>query len=173
MNSIDANAVVLAVCSFGFTGVLTYAVWCKARVVFIREELFAVRDRLWDAARELDGFDDPAYLEARDHLNAGIKVVPSFSIRMLNYFIKKRRVGSSPRMASSNEELQAAIDRAYADSGRWFTRYILLWRASGWLFMLRFTLQRRLHAIQAASTEWLQSKGPSDLAECEAFARAA
>lgn len=162
---IDANSITLAVASFAFSAFVTYALWAWVRVLFIRQELFTVRDGLWDRARELGGFEDPAYRQAREHLNAAIKVVPSFSVRLLNYMTKNGPQGTIVRLKSDNPELQAAIDKAYNDCGRWFAKYILYWRASGWLFMLTTSLK----AIQDMTIRWLQTQGPTEFGELDAM----
>ncbi len=157
---IDSNFVILAASSFAFGAFVSYAAWCLVRVLFIRQELFAVRDSLWDRARDLDGFNDPAYQQARDHLNAGIKVVPSCSVSLLKYTMKHCRGAAPTRIKSQNPELQAAIDEAYSKSARWFAKYILYWRASGWLFMVSISLK----ALQDITIRWLQSQAPAELA---------
>src|SRR6056297_2477608 len=61
--------------SAGITGLISvglYLAWRQLRVVFLRQDLFAIRDHLWDRAKKSDGFSDPAYREAREALNGVI-----------------------------------------------------------------------------------------------------
>ena len=53
---------------------VSYGLWAKLRIVLLRQDLFVIRDRLWDRAGELSGFDDPAYRHARKHLNDAVRI---------------------------------------------------------------------------------------------------
>lgn len=58
---------------------VTYAWWAKVRAIALRQNIYDVRDQLFDAAAAIGGgsFSDPAYREARTRLN-GIAVSAEF-----------------------------------------------------------------------------------------------
>jgi hypothetical protein len=60
--------------------VLTYAWWVRFRVWMLREDLFAIRDGLWDAMREQGTLDDPEHRRVRDEINNLIRIAPLFSV---------------------------------------------------------------------------------------------
>ena len=65
---------------FGMSLVVTYAWWVRLRVWAFRQDLFAVRDRLWDEMRERGALHDPAYRDFRDSINSLIRLAPFLSI---------------------------------------------------------------------------------------------
>jgi len=59
--------------------VVTYGWWSYLRVWFLRQDLFTIRDELWDAMRAGGTLDLPAHRECRDSINAIIRVAPFLS----------------------------------------------------------------------------------------------
>jgi hypothetical protein len=163
---ISINTLLLAISSFGMSACLAYALWSKVRVIFLREELFEIRDDLWDAARRHGGFDDPAYLEARTHLNAAIVAGPLCSVSILQGVVrrvKREDIEAAISQKSQNHEFQNAIDLAYRRTISKCVAYIYLWRASGWLHVINF----RTRAVRLQFMRWLKSNEPAELAEYE------
>ena len=126
---------------------LTYLMWTTVRVVFLRQDIFEIRDRLWFAAQAAGGLDDPAYIEARHHINVMATMASWFSLSVVEAMLKfaaqrVRRDGTNvalPRR-SDDEVLQQAIDRAYAECTRRITNYMLYDCVSGWIY--RYGLRR-------------------------------
>ena len=156
------SAILLAIASFMLGVSISYAVWSKVRVVFLREELFTIRDHLWDVARKHEAFDDPAYVDAREHFNAAVVATPMCSVSILER-VAGHVGGGVEFRRSDNEEFQAAIDCAYRQMTSLCLRYIFLWRASGWLHILKWnTITARRKLIR-----WLESSDPVELREYE------
>jgi hypothetical protein len=59
---------------------IAYAWWVKFRVWMLREDLFAIRDRLWDKMSEDGQLDDPGHRHVRNEINALIRIAPLFSV---------------------------------------------------------------------------------------------
>ena len=65
------------------SSVLTYAWWIHFRVWMLRQDLFEIRDDLWDEMSEKGELDDPAHRETREGINSMIRFSPYLSIRTL------------------------------------------------------------------------------------------
>lgn len=59
---------------------LTYAWWIRFRVWMLREDLFDIRDTLWDTMQAAGQLDDPEHRRVRDEINALIRVAPLISM---------------------------------------------------------------------------------------------
>ncbi len=92
--------------------ILTHAWWRRVRVVNLRQDIFDVRDRLFDSAAELNGFDDLGYRTARDHLNAVASIAQHLTVAMVVYVLS---CGVEPRERprAATPMLEKAIDEAY------------------------------------------------------------
>lgn len=156
---------------------IAYAWWSHVRVTFLREELFAIRDRLWDNARELDALQDRAYQQARNHLNAGIGIAGLYSIRTLRKWERSPIAQQIPldRCQSSNTPLQEAIDAAYKESGARVVRYVVFYSASGFVALFSAMLgacikrfgstdsSRKVISSNEAATRFLRSPLPQQV----------
>ncbi len=60
------------ICSFG----ITYFWWVKFRVWRLREDLFVIRDELWDRARAEGNLDHESHRQFRDVINSLIRITP-------------------------------------------------------------------------------------------------
>lgn len=143
-----------------------YALWSHARVVFLRQNLFAIRDRLWDRALELDAFEDPAYQQARRHLNSMIGVAGTLSMQTLE-IISKVDLPRSPEIATRNSALQIAIDEARLEAADTVITYLLFRTASGIFFVIKQILLSSYSATREKmdlSRSWLMSSSPDAFA---------
>jgi hypothetical protein len=118
---------ILIPCFFILSLIISHAIWCSVREIFVRQDLFAIRDDLWDVARERGGFEDPAYREARSHLNAVINCVHLVSVPLLLSppmiaGTKGKKKAKLPR--SSDHVLQKAIDSAYNAAAKRVQQYV-------------------------------------------------
>src|SRR5208337_596404 len=59
---------------------LCYAWWVRFRVWMLRQDIFNIRDELWDSMRLSGELDDPSHREMRDALNALIRLAPLLSV---------------------------------------------------------------------------------------------
>ncbi|MEQ8848105.1 MAG: hypothetical protein RIC11_10180 [Botrimarina sp.] len=115
--------------TFGLTLSVSYLIWCRVRITVVRQELFEVRDRLWDEARDIGALNDPAYLYARDRLNDAIVLAYRLSLPAL--IAAMIRQSESPRTEvpkSDNQALQAAIEGAQRMAARHIARSVVIYR---------------------------------------------
>ncbi len=132
---------------------LSYAWWVSLRVTCLKEEIFAIRDRLFDDALEQCRLADPAYVDARGRLNMLIRFAhmwnfPVFIAVLVSPSPGRKRIESED--AQFDAFIQTAIDEAS-------TRYVM--------YMLTSTLTGRFVAIFAvtlmpwiAITSWLKRR---------------
>ncbi|MGO9468808.1 MAG: hypothetical protein ACLQIB_16875 [Isosphaeraceae bacterium] len=109
---------------------LSYAWWIKFRVWMLRQDLFLIRDRLWDTMRSLGELDDPGHRQVRDHINAAIRLAPLFTVWTV---IRIAIEGPQSRPLSEKpirNEAQEALDKAVLR----ISRYLLFETLSGLLF---------------------------------------
>lgn len=178
------DLIIIAVGSFLVSSAFAYAWWASIRVTFLREELFAIRDRLWDVARERGRLTDAAHIQARRHLNAIIRTAGLYSVPTLNVMVRRgRNLPSEDRMATCDNVLGKAIDEAYGASWELLTRYIFFQHASGWVAIVRllswhFLNRRRpIRSIVNArpqrreESKWVNSSRPELLSEVDDEAR--
>jgi len=121
--------------SIGLGLAVAYAWWSVLRVTYFRQDLFAIRDRLWDEARKLDAFSDPSYRETREVLNACIAAASFVSLPQLVHSKLIDRSDRREEIKSERSEVQQAVDAAMAALTRRIGRYIMLERPiSGLVF---------------------------------------
>lgn len=141
------------------TLIVLYVGWVRFRVLVIRQNLFAIRDRLWDDARELNCLDDSAYQEARSRINSTIRSAHRINLVVLLYSMVEFRGEDTRWLQSDNDELQSAIDRAIEQTVYCIIRYVIFFRPfSGWLVVhiLGATV-----SIHKSVSRWFRSGGPS------------
>src|SRR5205809_877952 len=81
--------------------VITYAWWAYFRVWILRQDLFEIRDRLWDTAHEKGLLWNPDYLNTRDGINAMIRLAPWLSLPAMFRIL----FGGATRVTSTTSEL--------------------------------------------------------------------
>lgn len=156
---IDYLIVLGAVC--GLCLLIAHHRWEEIRLFLLRQKLFAIRDQLWEAAREQEGFDDPGYIEARERLNVLISSVHRLSIPVLVYSVN-RVPPAEQEIARS--DLKPHIEVAYKEMGVAVFEYLILHTIMGVsllaisfvLFVGNSTRELILKTIQ----RWIQSTGP-------------
>jgi hypothetical protein len=156
--------------------VVTWVWWVKVRVIFLQEELFIIRNRLWDHAKELNAFDDKAYKHARSHLNRCIKAAGFIDLSTVEYVAKNCADMEWPAPPSTKNTLLAeAIGSAYRESAIRIRNYLLLDTFPGRLYLLRakfaglidplhYTGKEPLNArVKEDTIKWIRSKAPESL----------
>jgi hypothetical protein len=145
-----------------------YMVWTKFRVLIVRQELFDVRDELWQQAHRNECLRDPAYLDARERINSLIRTAHKISLPVLAYAMAygSKNTESSPE--SQNDNMQAAIDKAVEKTAYIIMRYVFIYRPfSGLvpaiaLMMFIKTLQS-VTAVRDEISRWFRGGGPTRL----------
>lgn len=138
------DLIMLFLGAFLMSSAIAYACWASVRVTFLRQELFAIRDRLWDETRILGAFNDPAYQETRQHLNAAIRISGLFSAQAFDAWNASgnvRKLEGHSRLLSQNIHLQAAIDHALEASSTTIIRFAVLYRLSGLAWLAKSTIK--------------------------------
>lgn len=79
---------------------LGYAMWVRVRVWRFRQDLFEIRDHLWDQMRSQGKLNDAAHREARNGINVLIRLAPALSL-----------VSFSILVVSGVKEVDSAIDK--------------------------------------------------------------
>ena len=111
-----------------------YAWWCRVRVIDLRQDLFDIRDDMWDDARRLGCFSDPAYRSTREHLNGVATHASSFTFPILAVVMANRPEGGYPaRPTSERHDVQKILDRALYRSSNRLTSYIVNESLIGWI----------------------------------------
>ena len=108
--------------------VLTYCWWVRFRVWIFRQDLFAVRDDLWDEMRVGGHLDDPDYRDFRRSVNSLIRFAPMLSIptfmwTLFNY--------EKSRATSLNSRHLEVVTRARTLVFNRVIQYLLLESATG------------------------------------------
>lgn len=128
-----------------------YAWWTRLRVWMLRQDLFAIRDALWDSMRAKGELDDPAHRECREGINAMIRLAPYLSLisvwRILAIGIHARM---SPMEADIPTEVEEARNRVFIR----IARYLLYWTLMGWVAVMILSTFRSLRLANA----WLTRK---------------
>jgi hypothetical protein len=162
------------VCLISFS--LTYAWWVKARVVCLRQDIFDIRDDLFDVALELGVLDDTAYRDARDHLNNIASAASLFSIPFFATCVSQ--AGESRAFdKTSNAKLQEAIDKRVRRCASRIGNYLLYETFTGWSICTLFTAVRLMEiAKQTAESSiqgWLNSSSAEELSAAMQYYRRA
>lgn len=98
---------------FGLSSVVTYLWWINFRVWCLKQDLFEVRDRLWDVARAKGFLDADSYRDARRSINALIRLSPRLSLPTLLFTIRKASEAEADEPSASEiPEVRAAIRRS-------------------------------------------------------------
>ena len=153
---------------------VAYAIWSGARATFLRQDLFTIRDRLWDEARKRGRFDDPAYLSARKHINGLIRFAETISVPVVEALEGVSTEFRRERPKSSDGEFQCVINKANVDCSEAVIRYVLFGTATGvkrLLFevcrMFRDRSFRRVRAKMEALASWLTSTVPEAISKLD------
>lgn len=115
-----------------------YYAWSVIRVYMLRHDLYAIRNRLWETARDVEGFDDPAYLATRQQLHMLIEISHKISLPLLLYS-KIKTVGSRGDVFKPNTDnvvVRKACEASLDDAATLIGRYVIRHRFfSGFILM--------------------------------------
>lgn len=104
--------------------VTTYALWIRVRVLLLRQDLFAIRDALFDRIVKLGKLDDPAYRHARDEINGVIRIAAGLSVSTIGYAITCKAKGT-PTPTSEDEAVREAVRDAKSKAATRLGKYLL------------------------------------------------
>lgn len=139
----------------GISLVVTYFWWVKVRVWMFRQDLFRIRDELWDSMVSEGMADDPDYRSFREAINAVIRLAPVLSIVTVLGVVLERdefrvAIPDHPRLAPLVKARNMVFYRV--------TRYLLLETLSGLsilALLVAFGLGRSFFRAISRRVEWL------------------
>ena len=159
------DIILLTVSSFVVASGVAYLCWTELRIILLRHQLFYIRDGLWDGAKRLHGFGDPAYREARARLNTAIRVVRWITIpAVVGANCTNGAAPLAPR--STNPELQEAIDAAYARFSEVIVHHLMRHTLCGVALLCAafvLSLPRRVSAPMSGAANWFNRRFGSPL----------
>lgn len=174
------DLLLLALGSFLISTSTAYLWWARVRVVFLRQKLFEIRDKLWLLAYQSGGLEDQRYKEARDHLNGMIRMARMMSVPVIMkmHSMMQGTVPASgdcdkdalPIHSPFHQSIQRSLERAEHE----MTKFMLYHRATGLIFLgcslFKGALQGKSSGPSRAKrklTEWLRSPKPEDLSRLD------
>lgn len=126
-----------------------YIGWRTVRVDLLRLELLSIRNRLWDAARESNGLNDPVYRTYRDNLNLMVRY--AHKIDLVSLAISSRySEKEGDQCVCNNKKLKNELEQALASTGRCMSRYLLWHRPFTGIFLV-WTLNLAARTLKVAS----------------------
>src|SRR5581483_8111167 len=158
MTIFDPAIIELFAGCFIIGAVVNYYVWCRVRLVLLRQELFAVRDALWDQAAEKGFLGDARYRAIRHRINGCIRGAAFLNIDTLTL---SSGAEADELPCASSPAAQSACDEAVAQCGWIIVKYVMFHRASGWFYILRtfagaLSQRAKEHAWDLAKA-WIKS----------------
>jgi hypothetical protein len=135
-----------------------YLCWTYLRIVLLRQQLFEIRDAMWDKARERRGFNDPAYREARSRLNSAIHMVHWITLPVIARAIDAPSPNSS-FIKSRDLVLQEAIDEAYSAFANRILHHLMRHTICGLLVLVAaklYTTAKTLRTPFSVLADWFK-----------------
>lgn len=111
---------------------LTYALFVRLRVVCLRQDIYDLRDKLFDEVVASDGCSDPAYVQARKLLN-GLAVSADMLSLPLVFQCSFMSGDEVTLLKSENLHIQSAIDSILEQATVRVFKYLKRQTATGWL----------------------------------------
>ena len=111
--------------SFLISASLAFAWWTRLRIWMLRQELFAIRDGLWDRMHEMNMLDDPYYRMCRDVLNSMIRSAPALSWLTFWVVLTHSHELKISQAGSFSGETPVCVDKARSDANRCVVNYLL------------------------------------------------
>ena len=146
------------------SAVLAYSWWCRIRVVALRQDIFDLRDGLFDVALAESIFDDPAYRFARQHLNQVANVADSITIPVLA-FVLHRGVKEITQPKSDNDRMQQAIELAMRQCVERIMRFLWHQTFTGWVVRPILSLVHISTLVESQTHRWMERWVKSTVAE--------
>lgn len=143
---------------------LSYAWWCRIRVINLRQDIYDLRDSLFDAAVELEVLDDPAYQATRLHFNSIAKYADAITLPVLAY-VYHLGLPENVRLKSKNPLLQQKIDATIDICAERLKGYLLRETFTGRVVLPLMRLARVGTVLEVLAKRWLVRLVASDAPE--------
>ena len=115
----------------GLSLLTSYVLWTWAGVWITRQELFAVRDALWDEMRRSGELDDQSHRDCRDRINVMIRIVPMLSVAFVAHVLF-RNMGS----ADVAQNMPASVIKAKRRMAVAVANHILKYTVTGRIMLI-------------------------------------
>ena len=121
----------------------------------LRQDLFAVRDELWDRMRAEELLDHPAHRWCRNNLNSLIRFAPVLSWwSILTLWLGSTNVTPDATAEEFDQgELPNPVSEADAKAAYCVLRYLFRWTLTGWVLLAVFSVSGKLKECQS----WIAS----------------
>jgi hypothetical protein len=130
--------------------ILTYAWWVHFRVWILRQDLFAIRDRLWDTMRAKGQLESVAHRETRNGINAMIRFAPYLSLVTVAIILT-----SGVESKCENVELPAEIVDFRKAVFLRVLRFLVCETLTGWLFGAGAIIVFSQHLARTQMQKWI------------------
>lgn len=147
--------------SFG----VAFAWWTKVRVIWFRQDIYDLRDRLFMEGARLGCADDEASRYARDHLNTLARIAPVLSIPIVMHASKLELAEVRKLPKSNNPTLAKTIETVMCKADMRIRRYLLNETLTGLsiralcrLISMRWLVQD----LVASAKKWRESQSPEE-----------
>lgn len=142
-----------------------YIGWTKFRIFCIRQDLFQIRDELWDKARDLNCFEDEGYKAARDQLNSMIRIAHKVNLPVMAYVVGSPAIKENAPITSSCPQMQTAIEDAFIKTSQCITTYVVYYRPFSGLLLMNtvytfYLAVKSAAGLSDAIASWLIGSGP-------------
>ena len=168
MTYVTVGIVIISVAS-------AYAWWTRIRVLKLRQDLFDIRDHLFDAAVACGAVEHPAHAEARQHLNHLARSAELISVPMVIFALgTKISVSAIDVRAIENQELRRAVVIALGESAARIRTYIFYHTGLGLLMQCVFRILMIEKALEMGGarlvTKWVESSSIDSVQPCRSRA---
>lgn len=126
--------ILLALGLLMLSGVITYACWIRFRVWALQQDLFAIRDRLWDEAQRGGFSGDEEYQFARNGINTMIRFAPRLSLSVWRFLENRVEEHGAKNIPYPRERIPA-VDKAISEVAHRLVKFIYRQTLSGFLSM--------------------------------------
>jgi hypothetical protein len=155
---------------------VSYAWWAKLRLIYFREDLFQIRDKLWMAAQRANAFDDPMYQKERARINACLSGATLISLPMMLYMLAQGE-GSSFAPAEKSK-ISDAINEARSKLVKRIGRFVFLDRFLSGIVLAALlsvpigiflaigkllTPTKQIPSPRRVSESWVSGAGPKEV----------
>ena len=120
----------IGIAGLGAIGILQQ--WAIARVWMLRQDLFEIRDRLWDAAADKGFLEDTEYQEARASINAVIRISPMMCLPVWQELVRGNGT-RPPKKPTRIPDIEIALQA----TSRRLAYYVLFQTVGGYLYVIR------------------------------------
>lgn len=141
-----------------------FAWWVKLRVVWLRQDIYDLRDELFMESVRRDCVTDPSGEAARGHLNALAQIAPYLSIQFIGYLIHFELLEACQLPKSADPAFDDVIESIMRRADARIERYLFRETATG-LLLLPLSRLISMAWIEEKIVRWIREWRRSSAAE--------